>query len=100
MRTAFLYLANILGSASGSILTGFVLTDHLGLIAIGTTLVLASLACSALFASVLPLLRADKILRASAAVGLALVAMWAIPRLSAEVLDAAAVERCAASSGL
>jgi spermidine synthase len=87
MRTALLYLANILGSASGSILTGFVLTDHLGVIALGTTLVLASLACAALLASVLPLPRAGKMLRAGAATGLALLTMLAIPRLSAGVLD-------------
>ena len=31
MRTALLYLANILGAAAGSILTGFVLMDRLGL---------------------------------------------------------------------
>ena len=30
MRTALLYLANILGSAAGSIITGFVLMEHLG----------------------------------------------------------------------
>lgn len=88
MRTALLYLANIFGSASGSILTGFVLTDHLGAVALGTTLVLASLACAALLAAVLPLPRADKMLRAGTAIGLALLAMIAIPRLSAGVLDA------------
>ena len=41
MRTAMLYLANILGSAAGSVLTGFVLMDYLGLVAIGATLVVA-----------------------------------------------------------
>ena len=43
MRTALLYLANILGSAAGSILTGFVLMDHLGLVDIGAALVVAGL---------------------------------------------------------
>ena len=45
MRTALLYLANILGSASGSVLTGFVLMNFLGLVAIGAALVLAGIAC-------------------------------------------------------
>ena len=34
MRTALLYLANILGSAAGSILTGVVLMDCIGLITV------------------------------------------------------------------
>jgi spermidine synthase len=41
MQTAFLYLANILGSAAGSVITGFVLMDHLGLVAIAATLAVA-----------------------------------------------------------
>ena len=45
MRTAVLYLANILGSAAGSVLTGFVLMNYLGLVAIEATLVLAGIAC-------------------------------------------------------
>ena len=44
MRTALLYLANILGSALGAILTGFVLMDHLGLVGIAVALVVAGLA--------------------------------------------------------
>jgi spermidine synthase len=87
MRTALLYLANIMGSASGSILTGFVLTDYLGVVALSTTLALASLACAALLAGLLPLPRADKMLRAGVALGLAALALVAIPRLSAGVLD-------------
>ena len=39
-RMSYLYLANIVGSAAGSILTGFVLMDHLTLLQIGQTLVL------------------------------------------------------------
>jgi len=39
MRTALLYFANILGSAAGSIVTGFVLTDRLSLVAIAAALV-------------------------------------------------------------
>ena len=47
MRTAFLYLANILGSAAGSVLTGFVLMDHLGLVDVGAALVVAGSALHA-----------------------------------------------------
>jgi len=41
MRTALLYLANIAGSATGSIVTGFVLMDHLAIISIAVVLVIA-----------------------------------------------------------
>jgi spermidine synthase len=87
MRTALLYLANILGSAAGSIITGFVLMDHLSLVAIGTALVVASLACVVLLTGTLPLPRSEKILRASLAVGLALLAAIAIPPWSSDVLE-------------
>jgi spermidine synthase len=86
MRTALLYLANILGSAAGSITTGFILTDRLGLVAIGAALVVASLACVVLLTATLPLPRSEKLLRASLAAGLALLAIIAIPRWSAGVL--------------
>ena len=86
MRTALLYLANILGSAAGSITTGFILTDRLGLVAIGAALVVASLACVVLLTGTLPLPRSEKLLRASLAAGLALLAIIAIPRWSAGVL--------------
>jgi len=86
MRMALLYLANILGSAAGSIITGFVLTDHLSLVAIGAALVAAGLVCVVLLVGTLPLPRSEKLLRASLAVGLALLAMVAIPRWSASAL--------------
>ncbi|MGD0334100.1 MAG: fused MFS/spermidine synthase [Xanthobacteraceae bacterium] len=86
MRTALLYLANILGSAAGSIVTGFVLTDRLSLVAIAAALVVASLACVVMLAGTLPLPRSEKLLRASLAAGLALLALVLIPRGSANVL--------------
>jgi spermidine synthase len=86
MRAALLYLANILGSAAGSILTGFVLAEHLGLVAMGAALTVASLACAVLLNGMLPLPSSEKMLRASLAVALALLAMVAIPRWSASVL--------------
>src|SRR5262249_31499164 len=87
MRTALIYLANILGSATGSILTGFVLSDRLGLVALGAVLVAASFTCAALLAIALPLPRSGKLLHASLAAGLALLAMIAIPHASAAVLE-------------
>jgi spermidine synthase len=88
MRTALLYLCNILGSATGSIVTGFVLMDHLGLITIGVALVVASLACAALLAVMLPMPRAEKFRFTAFAAGLAVMALVVIPRWSATVLEA------------
>jgi spermidine synthase len=87
MRTAFLYLANILGSAAGSIITGFVLMDYLGLVAIGAALVVAGLACTALLIGALEMPRREKVLRVSLVAALALMAAVAIPRWSANVLE-------------
>jgi spermidine synthase len=86
MRTALLYLANILGSAMGSIITGFVLADRLGLVALAVTLVVAGLACAALLAGMLKLSRAEKMLRIGAATAFAALAIVAIPAASADVL--------------
>ena len=43
LRMSWMYLANIVGSAAGSILTGFVLMDHLTLMGIGQLLVVLGL---------------------------------------------------------
>jgi spermidine synthase len=86
MRTALLYLANILGSATGSILTGFILADRLSLVALGAALGVASLTCTALLAGVLPLPPAEKMLRVGLAAGLAGLAIVAVPHWSANIL--------------
>src|SRR6202030_2104954 len=87
MRTALLYLANILGSAAGSIITGFVLMDYLGLVAIGAALVVAGLACTALLIGALEMPRREKLLRAGLVAALALMAAVAVPRWSGNVLE-------------
>ena len=87
MRTALLYLSNILGSAAGSILTGFVLMDHLGLIDIGAALVIAGLVCAVLLIAALHLPRAEKFWRASLAGALGAIAVFLIPAGSAHVLE-------------
>jgi predicted membrane-bound spermidine synthase len=87
MRTAALYLANSLGAAAGALFTGFVLMDRLGLVATGAALVLAGLGCAVLLIGALEMPRSEKILRASLAVTLGLLAVVAIPHWSASVLD-------------
>jgi spermidine synthase len=87
MRTAFLYLANILGATAGSILTGFVLADHLGVVAMAVALTLASLACAMLLNGMLPSPRPRKLLQSVLAVALASLAAVALPRWSTNVIE-------------
>ena len=87
MRTAFLYLANILGSAAGSILTGFVLMEYLGLIDVGVALVVAGLLCTILLLVTLDLPRWHKVARTGAAAAVAVLAIALMPRWSAHVLE-------------
>jgi spermidine synthase len=87
MRTAVLYVANIFGSAAGSILTGFVLMDHFGLVALGMALVAAGLVCALLLVSVLPIPRPEKVLRGALAMAMGLLAAVVFPRWSDNVLE-------------
>jgi spermidine synthase len=87
MRTALLYLTNILGSASGSILVGFVLMDRLGLVEIAGTLVVGGLACAMLLSAVTPLPRRAKHFRIGLAAGLAVVGPLALPLLTVDLHD-------------
>jgi len=88
MRTALLYLSNILGAATGSVVTGFVLMDRMGLIAVGTTLAGAGLACVGLVAAVIPLPLRGKLLRAGGALTAGMFALLMLPGFSAGALEA------------
>lgn len=85
-RIAWLYLANIVGSASGSILTGFVLMDHLSLVGIAQALAAAGLACVLLLSAALPRDSAGFGRERLAAAALA-ASVLAIPALSAGLLE-------------
>jgi spermidine synthase len=87
MRTALLYLANILGSTAGSIVTGFLLADHLGVVAIALVLTLASFALAVALDGMLPSPPRQKMLRTAWALGLAVLAVTAVPRWPANVLE-------------
>jgi spermidine synthase len=49
-RVSYVYLANIVGSAAGSLLTGFVLMDRLSLVSIARVLLVAGFALAAMLA--------------------------------------------------
>jgi spermidine synthase len=85
MRAAILYLANILGAAAGSVLTGFVLMNHLGLISLGMTLTVAGLICTVLLVCTLRGRRSEKIVRAGIATALCALAIIVIPRWSTNI---------------
>jgi spermidine synthase len=86
MRTAMLYLSNILGSTAGSVITGFVLMDYLGLMQIAAILVVAGAFCTLLLIlAAAP--RQQRLRSAMLAGALAGAALVAVPRLSAHVLE-------------
>ena len=88
MRTGLLYLANIVGAASGSVLTGFVLMDHLSLLGIGQWLVAAGLLCALILGLATTPQRNTRLMRAAAVVGLATLAVLALPAASGKLLEA------------
>ncbi len=97
MRTAWLYLANIVGSATGSILTGFVLMDRLSLIGIAQFLLVAGLTCSVLLMSTLPPMSHQKWRRAGSAVACGLLSVLLLPVLATDVLERLPPKRTADS---
>jgi spermidine synthase len=87
MRTSMLYLANILGSAAGSVVTGFVLMDYLGLVAMSATLVMAGIVTIMLLIAMLDIPVREKRRSAALAAVLGIVAAVAVPSLSGNVLE-------------
>jgi spermidine synthase len=87
MQTGLLYFANILGSAAGAILTGFVLTNYLTLVQIALVLVIAGTVCALSLIAMLDVARSERLKRAAIAIGLLVVAVIAIPLLSDRVLE-------------
>lgn len=87
MGTARLYLANILGSAAGSVLTGFVLMDRLTLVGLGQVLAGAGLACAVLLGAVVPGAAAGGARRTAAVVAAGAAAVALLPRLAPDVLE-------------
>lgn len=87
MQTSLLYFANIVGSAAGAILTGFVLMDYLGLVQIAVALAVAGTLCALLLIAVLETPPGERLRRAGFAAGVLALAVIAIPLLSHRVLE-------------
>lgn len=87
MQTGLLYFANILGSAAGAILTGFVLTNYLTLVQIAVVLVMAGTICALVVIAMLDIARTERLKRAAIAIVTSAVAVVATPLLSERVLE-------------
>jgi spermidine synthase len=87
MQTSLLYFANIVGSAAGAILTGFVLMDYFGLVHIAIALAVAGTLCALLLIAVLQASPGERMRRAGVAAGVMAIAVIAIPLLSHRVLE-------------
>ena len=87
MRTSLLYFSNILGSAAGAILTGFVLTNCLTLVQISLVLALAGTVCALSLIYALDISRSERLRRAAQAVGVLLIALIGVPLMSHRVLE-------------
>jgi spermidine synthase len=87
MQTGLLYFSNILGSAAGAILTGFVLTNYLTLVQIALVLAIAGTVCALCLIAMLDVARSERLKRAAGAIGVLAIAAIAIPLLSNRVLE-------------
>jgi spermidine synthase len=87
MQTGLLYFSNILGSAAGAILTGFVLSDYLTLLQIAQALAIGGTVCALILIAMLDVARSERLRRAAGAVGVLAIAAIAIPLLSNRVFE-------------
>jgi spermidine synthase len=87
LKTSWLYLSNIFGAALGSIVTGFVLMDMVGLVVLAQILVIAGLLCAVFLASALSMPRRErtKLYWQSAVLGA--LAVTSLPILSSHLLE-------------
>jgi len=87
LRSALLCLAYATGAAAGAWVTGRVLMDELGLVAVGVTLVIAGILYTLLLVAFLDLPRWQKIVRGMTAAAVAILALALLPRWSADVVE-------------
>jgi spermidine synthase len=87
MQTSLLYFSNILGSAAGAIVTGFVLTDYLTLLQTALALVIAGTVCALSLIATLDAAASERRRRAVDAVGVLAIALVVIPLMSHRVLE-------------
>jgi spermidine synthase len=87
MRISLLYFSNIVGSAAGAIVTGFVLTNYLTLVQIAMALALAGTVCALILIARLDAKRAESRRRAAYAVGVLCLGLAVVPPMSDRILE-------------
>jgi spermidine synthase len=87
VRLSYVYLANIIGSAVGSLLTGFVLMDRLSIASIAVVLALAGFALAALLVAMSAPSRRRSLASYGVLVACAVVAIVALPRLNDRIYE-------------
>ncbi len=87
MRTSLLYFSNILGSAGGAVITGFVLTDYLTLVQMALGLAIAGTVCALCLIAMLDIPRSERLRRMADAVGVLAVALVVVPLMSHRVIE-------------
>lgn len=87
-RTGLLYLCNILGAAAGSLLTGFLLMDRLGLIELAQVLVGTGLFCTLLLSAGVEAPRRKRAAHAAGLACLLLLAVALLPQAGRGTLEA------------
>ncbi|HJZ19597.1 MAG TPA: hypothetical protein VJ226_01490, partial [Bradyrhizobium sp.] len=87
MRTSLLYFSNILGSAVGAILTGFVLTNYLSLVQLALLLAVAGTACALCLIAMLDAPRSERLRRMAKAVGVLAIGLVVVPFASQRVFE-------------
>jgi spermidine synthase len=87
MRISLLYFANIVGSAAGAIITGFVLTDYLTLVQIALALAFAGTVCALILIARLDAEHTERRRRAAWAVGVLAIGLIVVPPMSGRVLE-------------
>jgi spermidine synthase len=87
MRISLLYFSNIVGSAAGAIITGFLLTNYLTLVQIAIALAVAGTVCALILIARLNTERAQRRRRAAYAVGVLAIGLMVVPPMSDRVLE-------------
>jgi spermidine synthase len=87
MRTSLLYFSNILGSAAGAIVMGFVLTNYLTLVQMALGLAIAGTVCALSLIAMLDIPRSERLRRMADAVGVLAIALVVVPLMSHRVFE-------------
>jgi spermidine synthase len=87
IRTSQLYFSNIVGSAAGATITGFVLTNYLTLVQIALALAFAGTVCALILIAKLDAAPSERRRRAAYAVGVLAIGLIVVPPMSDRVLE-------------